>query len=189
DLLLGLDALDDDRQIQRQLEKLRRVHPGAGAEAHYPAGDCRAGVMTFAQQLDDGPVKRLTLVLVALSDVDAHQHALTLQTVHISSLVPTAAIIKVHDLPVYRTRRRCRLAVALFAQRGGAEIEHQRIPDRHPVRERFGLLHHRRPRPPVHEHAASARFTGTADCRILWRVHYLLSVFGGNDHADRWWRI
>src|SRR5205823_14252282 len=86
------------------------------------------------------------------------------------------AIIKVHDLPVDRTRWGSRIAAALFAGRSGAGNERQRISDRHNVRERFGLFHNRNSGAAVHEHAADARIKGSVDCRVLWWIHNFLDI-------------
>ena len=59
--------------------------PAAGAETHDAASDGCSGVVALAKELDNRPVKRLALELVALADVDAHQHPFTLQAVHIPS--------------------------------------------------------------------------------------------------------
>ena len=65
------------------------MNAAARAEAHDSAGHGGTGVVTFAQELNDGPVQRLSLKLVPLADVDPHQHPLTLQAVHFSSFSTT----------------------------------------------------------------------------------------------------
>src|SRR5674476_479442 len=85
DSFRSLDALHDDWQIERQHFDAIRADPGAGAEAHDRAKDSGTRVVVSAKQLDDGGVERLAFELVTLSDVDSHQHPLTLQSVHDSS--------------------------------------------------------------------------------------------------------
>src|SRR5882672_9819402 len=89
DLLFGVDAFDDDRKIERQLQESRRMNATARAEAHDSPGNSRSGVVTLSEQLHYCPVQRLALVLVPLADVDSHQHPLTLQAVHFSSFFTT----------------------------------------------------------------------------------------------------
>src|SRR5205085_6540458 len=99
------------------------------------------------------------------------------------------AIIKVHDLPVDRTRRRRRITPALRGRSDRTGNERDRISDRYLVREHIRLLHNRRSGPAVHEHAADARITGAADCRVLWGVHYFLDVLRRNARTDRGRRV
>src|SRR2546423_2593614 len=87
------------------------------------------------------------------------------------------AIIKVHDLPVDRTRWRGRIPSALRSGPSRAGNERERISDWNLVRERVRLLHHWRAGAPVHEHATVARFTGAIDSRFLWRVFPLFFRF------------
>src|ERR1700719_3605082 len=89
DLLFRVDAFDDDRKVERQLEESRRMNATARAEAHDSPGNRRAGVVALSEQLHYCPVQRLPLVLVPLADVDSHQHPLTLQAVHFSSFSTT----------------------------------------------------------------------------------------------------
>ena len=58
------------------------MHVGRRAERHDPAKDRRAGEPPVSQQLDDSLVGRLSLELFPLADVNAHEYALTLESVH-----------------------------------------------------------------------------------------------------------
>src|SRR5213595_430877 len=64
------------------------MHSRAGTKADYAAQNCRARVFSFSEQLDDRFMERLALVLVALTDVNAHQNSLACEAVHFCSLTP-----------------------------------------------------------------------------------------------------
>src|SRR5579862_690123 len=53
-----------------------------GAESHDAAERGGAGILMAPQQLNDRLVERLAFVLIALTDMDAHEDALALQSVH-----------------------------------------------------------------------------------------------------------
>src|SRR5437588_12200138 len=55
-LLLGLHALDDNWEIERQIEKSRGVNPAAGAETHDAARDGCSGVVPPAKARDNLPL-------------------------------------------------------------------------------------------------------------------------------------
>src|SRR5262249_50560357 len=82
DLLFRLHALDDEWQIERELEKAIGAQMAARAVSHDRSIHGGAGVVLSAQHLDDRRVQRLSVELVALADVDAHQHALALEAMH-----------------------------------------------------------------------------------------------------------
>src|SRR5436190_607934 len=86
------------------------------------------------------------------------------------------AIIKVHDLPVDRTRWRRRIAPPLRGGSNSSGNERERVSDRHHVRECVRVLYNRGTGAPVHERSAVARVASTADRWILWRVHHLLDL-------------
>src|SRR5438046_1675810 len=73
--LFRFDAFDDDRQIERELEKAVGANMAAWSKAHDSAINGRAGVMLFPQKLDDLAVQRMTVVLVPFTDVNAHENA------------------------------------------------------------------------------------------------------------------
>src|SRR6185437_4185002 len=82
DLLLRLDAFDDDRQVDGELDEPVGVNLGCRAETHDAAEHGGSGVVPRAEQLDDLLIQRLAVVLVGFADVDPHQHAFALKAVH-----------------------------------------------------------------------------------------------------------
>src|SRR5882724_772481 len=79
DLLLALDDLDDDRQVFRQSQDLRRVQPARVAIAHWAAQDCRSRQVHLARLQHDGFVERLVLVAIIFAEEDAQQYGLVRQ--------------------------------------------------------------------------------------------------------------
>src|SRR5512135_3210627 len=82
DILLGVHALYDDRQVERETQHLLGVEPGGGPEARDPPEHGGPGEVPLAEQLHDRLVERAPVVLVPLADMDAHQGALAGQSVH-----------------------------------------------------------------------------------------------------------
>src|SRR6185503_15236659 len=87
DLLLRLDAFDDHRQVHGKVDEARRMNPTPGAETHHAPGDGSAGKLPLAEELNDRPMERLVLELVALSDMVAHKDSFALQAMHISPIL------------------------------------------------------------------------------------------------------
>src|SRR5258708_2494358 len=74
DLLLGVDALDDQRKVEREPEDLLRVDSRASPESHDATEHRCTGEVTLAQEVNDSLVERFPVVLVPLTDMDAHEH-------------------------------------------------------------------------------------------------------------------
>jgi aspartate-semialdehyde dehydrogenase len=71
--LLGVDDLDEHRQILGEPEQARGVEVCLRAEARVPADDGGAGDPPLAEQVEDRAMERTTAVLIALADIDAGQ--------------------------------------------------------------------------------------------------------------------
>src|SRR4051794_40852497 len=76
DLFLRIDAFDDDRHVEGEVDESRGVNATAGSVAHDTARHRRAGQVPLPEQVDDCPVQRLTVVFVTLTNVDAHEDPL-----------------------------------------------------------------------------------------------------------------
>src|ERR1043166_6255270 len=85
DLLLGVDALDDQRKIDGEAQDLVAVQPRGGPEAQDGAAYRRSGVVPLPEEAHDRLVERLALPLVALPDVNPHEDTLSDQAVHVAS--------------------------------------------------------------------------------------------------------
>src|SRR5690242_617075 len=94
DSLLRLDAFDHDREIGRKLEEPVGVNLGARSKCHDPAERGCTRVLLLSQKFDDLLIERLAIELVALSDVNPHENALALESVHTVVLpeAPTSSV-------------------------------------------------------------------------------------------------
>ena len=82
DVLLGIDHLDNQRQVVAELQQVCRVQHALGAEAGQAAEDGSAGESLAPQSLDERGGKRLALEAVILADVNANQPLFAVQNAH-----------------------------------------------------------------------------------------------------------
>ena len=81
-MLLGVDDLDDQRQVLGQLQQVGRVDDAARAEAGEAPQHGGPREALLAQALDQRVGEGLAVPAVALADEDAHQPLLAVEDAH-----------------------------------------------------------------------------------------------------------
>lgn len=71
----GVDDLDQNGQIRREIENARRVHHGVSAETFDAFENGRAGKAALTRFFHNGGIERLTAAAIALTDKDAEELA------------------------------------------------------------------------------------------------------------------
>src|SRR5271166_989117 len=89
DLVLGVDDLDDERQVLAHIEDFGRVKPSRMAEAHRAAQHSRPREMCLARLEDDRLVKRPMMKFRVFAYEDAQEHGVAWESHRSKSLPPT----------------------------------------------------------------------------------------------------